>query len=292
MKSPIFTGTCTAIVTPFSQGAVNLAVLDALIDRQLAAKVNALVICGTTGEAATLRDEEKLTLIQHAVRYVDGRCKILAGTGTNDTAHAIRLSQMAQACGADGLLVVTPYYNKTTQAGLIGHFTAIADSVSIPMVLYHVPSRTAMEISLDTYAALAQHPNINGVKEASGDLAQIARVRGVCGDALHIWSGCDEHVVSMMALGARGVISVCSNLEPQKIVRMVSACLSGDFSAASAMQIGLMPLIDALFCEVNPIPIKAALQLKGFDVGDCRAPLCPIGQPALERLRQALQKTQ
>ena len=288
MKSPVFTGTCTALVTPFSGGAVNLSMLDRLIDRQLAAKVSALVICGTTGEAASLRDEEKLTLIQHAVRYVDGRCKILAGTGTNDTAHAIRLSQMGEACGADALLVVTPYYNKTTQAGLANHFTAIADSVSIPVVLYNVPSRTGMDIALDTYRALAGHPNINGVKEASGKLAQTARIRGACGDALHIWSGCDEHVAAMMALGAKGVISVCSNLVPQRMVQLVNACLSGDFAAAGAQQVALMPLIDALFAEVNPIPIKAALQEQGLDVGPCRAPLSAIGEAALARLRAAI----
>lgn len=222
------------------------------------------------------------------VRYVDGRCKVIAGSGTNDTAHAKRLSQMAEACGADGLLVVTPYYNKTTQTGLIRHFTDIADSVHIPVIVYHVPSRTGQELTLDTCKVLSQHPRINGIKEASGNLAQVVRLRGVCGDDLHIWSGCDEQTVAMMALGAKGVISVCSNLLPQDMVRLTGACLSGDFAAAAQLQIALMPVLDALFTEVNPIPIKAALELQGYAVGPCRPPLCPIGDAALEKLTAIL----
>lgn len=288
MKFPLFTGVCTAVVTPFYGNGLALSVMDELIDRQLAAKVSALVVCGTTGEAPTLCDDEKLTLIQHVVRHVAGRCKVIAGTGTNDTAHAIRLSQMAEACGADGLLVVTPYYNKTTQNGLIQHYTAIADSVRIPVIVYHVPGRTGQAMTIETCKKLSEHPLINGIKEASGDLAQIVRLRGACGDDLYIWSGCDEHTTACMALGAKGVISVCSNIIPREMVRMAGRCLAGDIPAAAAEQIKLMPLIDALFSEVNPIPVKAALQLQGFDVGPCRAPLCSIGEAALNRLKAVL----
>lgn len=288
MKSPLFTGVCTAIVTPFDGDNLNFPVFDQLIDRQLAARVSAITVCGTTGEAAAMSSDEKLLLIQHAVSYADHRCKIIAGTGSNYTKEAIRMSRMAEAYGADGLLVVTPYYNKTSQAGLIRHYEAIADSVSIPIIVYNVPSRTGMHITADTYEVLSRHPNINGVKEASSDLPLISRIRNRCGDDFNIWSGNDDTTVAMMALGAKGVISTSSNLIPKEFVKMCNACLSCDYTAGAKMQNDLMPIIDALFCEVNPMPIKTALRLCGYDVGPCRAPLCDLSPKNLELLEKSL----
>ncbi len=288
MKAPLFTGTCTALITPFANDTICFPMLDRLIDRQLAAGIRAIVFCGTTGEAAALSPEEKLLLLQHAVSYINHRCKVIAGTGSNCTKEAIRLSQMAEACDVDGLLVVTPYYNKTTQSGLISHYKAIADSVHLPIILYNVPSRTGMHISLDAYEALCQHPNIHGVKEASCDLPQVSRIRNRCGDHLHIWSGSDETTVAMMALGAKGVISTTSNLTPRAFVQMCDACTLGDYERAGKMQNDLMPLIDAMFCEVNPIPIKAALRLQGLDPGPCRPPLCSLSEVHLHMLENLL----
>ena len=288
MKPPLFTGVCTAIVTPFDGDDINFSVFDQLIDRQLAARVSAITVCGTTGEAAAMSSDEKLMLIQHAVSYADHRCKIIAGTGSNYTKEAIRMSRMAEAYGADGLLVVTPYYNKTSQAGLIRHYEAIADSVSIPIIVYNVPSRTGMHITAETYEVLSRHPNINGVKEASTDLPLISRIRNRCGDVFNIWSGNDDTIVAMMALGAKGVISTTSNLIPKEFVRMCTACLSCDFSSAAKQQNDLMPLIDAMFCDVNPMPIKTALRLQGIDAGKCRAPLCELSPKNLELLESSL----
>lgn len=288
MKQPLFTGACTALVTPFEGEDLSLTALDALLDRQLAAKVSAVVIAGTTGECATLTDEEKLSLLQHTVRYVQGRCKVILGTGSNCTRSTVHLSRMAEAYGADGVLVVTPYYNKTTQDGLISHYLAIAESVRLPLIVYNVPSRTGMSITSESYRKLAEHPNINGVKEASGNTGLIARVLHECGDSLYVWSGNDEQTVSMMAIGAKGVISTVSNLIPAEITRMTSACLSGDFSLAGKMQTDQIPLIDALFREVNPIPVKTALRLLGYRVGNCRMPLGELREDTLQQLRQAM----
>lgn len=288
MKAPLFTGVCTAIVTPFDGDELNFPLLDRLIDRQLAARVSAITVCGTTGEAAAMTVDEKLMLIQHAISYTDHRCKIIAGTGTNYTKDAIRMSRMAEAYGADGLLVVTPYYNKTSQAGLIRHYEAIADSVNIPIIVYNVPSRTGMRITAETYEVLSRHPNINGVKEASYDLPLISRIRNRCGDDFNIWSGNDDTTVAMMALGAKGVISTTSNLIPKEFVQMCSACLSGDFAAAAKQQNDLMPIIDAMFCDVNPMPVKAALRLWGIDAGKCRAPLCDLSPQSLALVENCL----
>ena len=278
MKTPLFAGVCTALVTPFTKDTIDFEMLDRLIDRQLNARVSAIAVCGTTGEAATMSIEEKMMLIQHTVRYIAGRCKVIAGTGTNNTADAIRMSRMAQAYGADGLLVVTPYYNKTSQAGLVRHYAAIAQSVSLPIIAYHVPARTGMHIAVETYEALSQIPNLNGIKEASGDLPTVSRIRNRCGDALHIWSGNDDTTVAMMALGAKGVISTTANLLPKQFVQMCNACLSGNTALGASLQNSLMPVIDAMFCEVNPMPLKAALQLAGFAVGDCRPPLWEVSE--------------
>lgn len=273
MKTPLFTGTCTAIVTPFTGSEVSLKEFDRLLDAQLDAGVSAIVVCGTTGEAATLSDEEKLLLISHAVTHVKGRCKIIAGTGSNDTAHAVHLSKMAQSYGADGLLVVTPYYNKTSQTGLLRHYAAISEAVSLPVIVYHIPSRTGLHIQLETYQALVELPNINGVKEASSDLPLVSRILAACGDRLNIWAGNDDQIVAMMSLGAKGVISTLSNVAPKTVVRMTNACLTSDYVTAARLQNESMALIDALFSQINPLPVKLALQQMGYAVGDCRLPL-------------------
>lgn len=236
-------------------------------------------------------DTEKLDLIGHTVDYVQGRCKVLAGTGSNCTAHAITLSKEAEKLGADGLLLVSPYYNKATEAGLIAHYTAIGDQVQIPCIVYNVPSRTGVNIPVSVYKALAQHPNFCGVKEASGDVVKIARIRQACGPEFSVWSGNDDEVVPVMALGGHGIISVVSNLYPETMVRLASLCMAGRYREAANLQAALMPAIDALFCEVNPVPIKAALRLTGLDVGHCRLPLTDPTPEHLELLKQVVGAT-
>ncbi len=288
MKQPVFTGTCTAVVTPFTDRGVNYDVLAALLDRQLAAGVEAVVLCGTTGEAAAMTEAEQLAVIRWGADYLRGRMTVIAGTGSNCTTHAVDLSRAAEEAGADAVLVVTPYYNKATPRGLILHYTAVADAVGIPVIAYNVPSRTGVDLPLSVCEALSAHPNINGVKEASGDLAKISRILGRFGEDFHVWSGNDDQNVPILSLGGQGVISVLSNVCPGEVHDMVSAAHRGDFRAAAAEQNRLMPLIDALFCEVNPIPVKAALDLLGFDVGTPRLPLCPMEPEHLSRLRAAL----
>ena len=288
MKQPIFTGVATALVTPFRDGAVDLATFDRLLDAQLAAGIDALVICGTTGEGSTLSTTEQLTLIAHAIRYVSGRCKVIAGCGTNDTSHALELSQTASAMGADGLLLVTPYYNKCTQDGLLAHYLTIADAVTCPIIAYSVPGRTGMDISVETCVRLSQHPNINGIKEAGGDTSKAARILNECGGDFFLWSGNDDQISPLIALGARGVISVLSNVRPRETMSLTHAALNGDQQTAGRLQCELMPLIDALFCEVNPIPVKRALELEGFPVGAPRLPLTPLSDANLPRLAAAL----
>ena len=288
MKQPVFTGTCTAVVTPFTDCGVNYDVLAALLDRQLAAGAEAVVLCGTTGEAAAMTEAEQLAVIRRGADYLRGRMTVIAGTGSNCTAHAVDLSRAAEEAGADAVLVVTPYYNKATPRGLILHYTAVADAVGIPVIAYNVPSRTGVDLPLSVCEALSAHPNINGVKEASGDLAKISRILGRFGEDFHVWSGNDDQNVPILSLGGQGVISVLSNVCPGEVHDMVSAAHRGDFRAAAAEQNRLMPLIDALFCEVNPIPVKAALDLLGFDVGTPRLPLCPMEPEHLARLRAAL----
>ena len=283
---PLFQGACTALVTPFRLDFVHTEAYDQLLDRQMKAGIAALVVCGTTGESATMSDTERLDLIGHTVDYVRGRCKVIAGTGSNHTAHAVTLSKEAEKLGADGLLLVSPYYNKATEAGLIAHYTAIADQVHIPCIAYNVPSRTGVDIPVSVYRALAAHPNFCGVKEAGGDVGKIARIRQACGPEFFIWSGNDDQTVPVMALGGLGVISVLSNLYPETVVRLPGLCLAGRYREAANLQAALMPVIDALFCEVNPIPVKAALRLAGLDVGHCRLPLTDPTPEHLELLRR------
>ena len=276
MKKPLFNGVCTAQVTPFKDGKINYPMLATLIDRQIAAGVDAIVVSGTTGESAALAVPEKRELVGWAVDYVHGRCTVIAGTGTNATHDAIELSKMGEECGADGLLIVTPYYNKTTQQGLIEHYTAIAECVSLPIIVYNVPSRTGMTITLETYKELSKLPNINGVKEASADIPLVSRIMNECQGDLNVWSGNDDTTVAFMALGAAGVISTTSNIVPERFVEMCRACLDQDFRKAAALQNSMMPLTDAMFCEINPMPVKTALRMAGFPVGPCRRPLCEI----------------
>ena len=288
MKHPLFSGVCTALVTPFLKDTVNYPMLEQLLRRQYDAGIRALVICGTTGESATLTDEEKLTMFRYAKKSGPEDLRIIAGTGSNSTAHAIALSQAAQDAGADGLLVVSPYYNKATPEGLYLHYAAIASSVQIPVILYNVPSRTGVDIPVEVYRRLSQIPNIAGVKEASSDIRKIARIRSQCPDHFTVWCGNDDLAVAAMALGAKGLISVVSNIEPEITGSMIGAALDGDFDTATALQLSLLPLIDALFQEVNPIPVKAAMAMIGYDCGGCRMPLCGPSENTAALLKDLL----
>ncbi len=289
MKQPIFEGVATALVTPFKSGTVDYAKLEQLLELQLDAGIDAVVVCGTTGEAATMQTHEQLGVIAHTASYVRGRCKVIAGTGSNDTAHCMELSRMAAAAGADALLVVTPYYNKCTQSGLIAHYSAVADAVHIPVIAYNVPSRTGVDISVDTCAILAEHPNINGIKEASAHVCKTARIIGACGEDFFVWSGNDDEAVPLMSIGAKGLISVLSNLRPKQTMDMIHCCLQGNYLRAGKLQVELMDLIDCLFCEVNPIPIKQAMNLEGLDVGLPRLPLTPLSEANLTRMKTILE---
>lgn len=289
MRTPVFTGSCPALVTPFDQnGAINYDAFGKLIDAQIEAGVDAVCVCGTTGESATMSIREHIAAVEFCVKRVNHRVKVIAGAGSNDTSAAVYLSQHAQDSGADALLHVTPYYNKASQTGLIRHYEYIAERVDLPIILYNVPSRTGVSFTAETYRVLSQNPKINGVKEASGNFSLLAHTRFLCGDDFYIWSGNDDQVVPMMALGAKGVISVASNLIPQVMVKMARLCLDNDFEAASKLQIKYMDLIDALFLEVNPIPIKAALNLAGMEVGGLRLPLCGMSEQNLETLRRSM----
>ena len=286
MKQPVFEGVATALVTPFHDGTLDIPTLQKLIDFQIANGVSAIVICGTTGEAATMTQAEQLSAISNAVQHAAGRCKIIAGTGSNSTAHALETSRLAAAIGVDAVLVVTPYYNKCTQSGLISHYTAIADAIPVPVIAYNVPSRTGVNISVETYCTLADHPNINGVKEAAAGISKIARTLDICGDRFYVWSGNDDEAVPALSVGAKGLISVLSNVRPAQTVDMVKSALRGDFARAGRLQVDLMKLIDALFSEVNPIPVKEAMRMIGMDAGLPRLPLTRL----TEQKREVLQK--
>lgn len=287
-KVPIFKGSCTAIVTPFCDGGIDYDMMARLIDYQYDNGTAAIVVCGTTGENATMSAYEHEKLIDTVCILNDGRMKIIAGVGSNDTNKALHFARCALRSGADGILMVTPYYNKSTQRGIIEHFTYVADRVDLPMIVYNVPSRTSVSISLETYIALSKHPNINGVKEASGDFSLFSLVRAECGDDLNIWSGNDDNTVPMMSLGALGVISVASNVVPGAVAKMCSLCLDGDFDAARKMHFKYARLFKDLFIETNPIPVKAAMKMAGFDCGPLRLPLVDISDGHLDRLRETM----
>ena len=288
MKKPVFTGACTALVTPFLGEAVNYPMLEQLLRRQLEAGIRAIVLCGTTGESATLSDAEKLAIIRRARAFLRDRCTVIAGTGSNETEHAVSLSRLAQEAGADALLVVTPYYNKATPEGLVVHYTAIAAAVHIPVIVYNVPSRTGVDMPVEVCRELAKIPNIAGIKEASPDISKIARLRAECPPEFTIWSGNDDQATAVMALGGAGAISVVSNLFPEEVQSMAMAALDGDFDTASDLQLKLLPLIRALFREVNPIPVKAAMKRLGYDCGSCRLPLTPPSRETAEILKKLL----
>lgn len=284
MKNTIFTGVCTALVTPFLGDRINYPLVEQLLRRQVEAGVNAVVLSGTTGEAPTLSDEEKIALFKRAKEFSGNSCTIIAGTGSNSTSHAIELSQAAEDAGADALLVVSPYYNKGNPDGIFSHFLSIAHAVSIPIIVYNVPSRTGVDIPVSVYKRLSGIPNIAGVKEASTDITKIAKIRAACGENFIIWSGNDDQIVPVMSLGGQGVISVFSNICPVETTAMAQAALAGDFDTAAALQCQLMPLIELLFKEVNPIPIKYAMRYIGFDCGGCRLPLGQISPETKKRL--------
>jgi len=288
MKKLFFSGACTALVTPFLNGKVNYPMLEQLLKRQLDAGIKAIVVCGTTGEAPTLSDSEKIEIFRRAKKYVGDKCKIIAGTGSNDTEHTIALSKAAEDVGADALLVVSPYYNKATSDGLVAHYSAVAGAVHIPVIVYNVPSRTGLDIPVNVYQCLSIIPNIAGVKEASPDISKIAKIRATCPPDFTIWSGNDDQAVAVMALGGKGIISVLSNILPSETQAMALAALDGDFDTASDLQIKLLPLINLLFSEVNPIPVKAALKLLGYDCGECRLPLTPMSRDNYEQLKKVL----
>ena len=288
MKKVIFRGAGVAIVTPFTADGINFPEFGRLIDDQIAHGTDAIIVAGTTGEAATMNDAEHKEAIKFTVDRVKKRVPVIAGTGSNDTSYAIHLSQYAERAGADGLLLVTPYYNKCTQKGLVAHFQAIADSVNIPCILYDVPSRTGVSIKLTTYVELAKHPNIVAVKEANGDLSSILRLRHACGDELAVYSGNDDQIVPILSLGGQGVISVLSNVAPQATHDMCQLYFDGDVEKARDLQIAYTDLIDALFSEVNPIPVKTAMRLIGWAAGPLRSPLSEMEPEHVEQLKSAL----
>lgn len=288
MKKVIFRGAGVAIVTPFTADGINFPEFGRLIDDQIAHGTDAIIVAGTTGEAATMNDAEHKEAIKFTVDRVKKRVPVIAGTGSNDTSYAIHLSQYAERAGADGLLLVTPYYNKCTQKGLVAHFQAIADSVNIPCILYDVPSRTGISIKLTTYVELAKHPNIVAVKEANGDLSSILRLRHACGDELAVYSGNDDQIVPILSLGGQGVISVLSNVAPQATHDMCQLYFDGDVEKARDLQIAYTDLIDALFSEVNPIPVKTAMRLIGWAAGPLRPPLSEMEPEHVEQLKSAL----
>ena len=288
MKEPVFLGTATALVTPFDRDGVDFKSLDQLLKKQLDARIPALVLCGTTGEGSTLSKEEKAQIWMHCVHYTDGACKIIAGIGSNSTQSATELAQTAERCGVDGLLAVTPYYNKCTQEGLIEHYLTIAKASSLPLITYNVPSRTGLSMSTETCRALSTHPKINGIKDAGGNISQTA---GLCAlPNSYVWSGNDDQIVPVMSLGGCGVISVLSNLCPEAVKTITDLCMGEQYKRAAKLQLQYLPLIEALFCEVNPIPIKAALASQGLCKDLLRLPLTPLSALSREKLFYAMER--
>ena len=290
MKKILFKGCGTAISTPFDENGVNLKEFEKLIENQIQNKVDAIIVCGTTGESSTMTTEEKKQAIECAVKTANGRIPIIAGTGGNNTKQVIENSKLAESLGVDGLLIVTPYYNKCTQKGLVEHYKVIAQSVSLPIILYSVPSRTGVNIEPRTCLELSKIENIVAIKEASGNISQVAEIAHLCGDDLHIYSGNDDQILPILSLGGLGVISVLSNLEPQYTHNIVQNFFEGNITLATQMQLNALPLIKALFSEVNPIPVKAALNIQGYNFGTPRLPLTPMTAEKMEVLKQALNK--
>ncbi len=289
MKNPIFKGAATALVTPMNDdGSVNFKKIEELVNWQIESGIDALVICGTTGEKSTLRYDEHLKVIEVAAKTTQKRVPIIAGTGSNDTVYSVELCNDAEKLGANAFLMVAPYYNKTSQRGLVAHYNYIADRVGKPIILYNVPSRTGVAIKPETYKELSLHPNIFATKEANGDISSVAETVYNCGENLSIYSGNDDQIIPIMSLGGLGVISVLSNILPLETHQMCKAMLNGDTEAAAKMQIKYTGLIKALFSDVNPIPVKAAMNLMGMNVGPCRLPLFPMTDLALSNLKEKL----
>ena len=290
MKKTIFKGCGTAIATPFTEDGVNFDEFGKLLEDQIANEVDAIIVCGTTGESATMSEEEKKEVIKFAIDKINKRTKVVIGTGSNNTSSAIKMSKYAEEAGADALLVVTPYYNKTTQKGLVAHYKAIAESVSLPIIMYSVPSRTGVNITPETCLELSKIENIVAIKEASGNISQVAKIASLCKDNLDIYSGNDDQVIPLLSLGGKGVISVLSNVMPKYTHEMVHKYLDGDVKEASKMQLDVLDLIDALFCEVNPIPVKYALNLMGYNFGKPRMPLIELSDSNKEKLEEIMKK--
>lgn len=288
MKLPVFTGSGVALATPFTSAGVDFPALKKLVDFQINNGTDAIIVCGTTGEATTMTHEEKMQAIETVVEHTNGRVPVIAGSGANSTETAVHSSKEIGKTGVDGLLVVTPYYNKATPKGLIRHYTAVADAVLKPVILYNVPARTGVRCTAEVYAALAKHPNIVGVKEASSDLALVQRTRRTCPEDFYIWSGDDAETAPIMLLGGSGVISVAANVVPQEMHQLTASCLSGDFVSAGKLQLRLRKLCEALFWEVNPIPVKTAMSMMGFCQERFRLPMCEMEEENRARLRTVL----
>ena len=290
MKKTVFTGMATAIVTPMTATGIDYEALGRFIEFQIGNGINAIVVMGTTGENATIEPEDQTAVIRYTVEKVAKRVPVIAGTGTNNTEHVLHNTKNACEAGADAVLVVTPYYNKATQNGLIRHFTMVADASTVPVILYNVPSRTGCNLLPKSVAVLAEHPNIVGIKEATGNMAQMVEIMHLCGDKIDVYSGEDALTVAMMAMGGKGTISVLSNVAPKEAVAMTDACIAGDYAAAAKMQCDLLPLINALFSEVNPIPAKAGVSALGFGEEHLRMPLTPMEDAARAKLYAEMRK--
>jgi len=284
----LFRGSGVAIITPFNEGGVDFQKLGELLDWHVESGTDAIIICGTTGEATTMSDEEKKAAYKYTVDKIAGRLPVIAGTGSNDTRHSIELSRYAESVGCNGVLCVTPYYNKTTQKGLVAHYTAIADSINIPVIIYNVPGRTGLNVNADTLRTLSKHKNIAGVKEASGNISQIVEIGRFCDENFCMYSGNDDQVVPLLSVGGIGVISVVANIAPREMHDMVISFLEGDWKRAMELQLSIKSLNDALFCEVNPIPVKTAMNLLGYKVGSLRLPLVDMTEKNLEYLKKEL----
>lgn len=290
MKNTVFTGMATAVVTPMTETGIDYEALGRFLEFQIESGINAIVVMGTTGENATIEPEDQKKVIRYTVEKVAGRIPVIAGTGTNNTEHVLANTRNACEVGADAILVVTPYYNKATQNGLIRHFTTIADASTVPVILYNVPGRTGVNLLPKTVAKLAEHPNIAAIKEATGNMAQMVELQALCGDKLDIYSGEDALTVPMMAMGAAGTISVLSNVAPRESVAMADACKAGDYQTAAQWQCKLLPLINALFSEVNPIPVKAAVSAMGYGKEILRLPLTPMEDDNRANLYEQMRK--
>ena len=288
MKKIIFKGCGTAISTPFTNDGVNFDEFGKLIEFQISEGVDSIIVCGTTGESSTMTEKEKKDTIKYAIDKVNGRIPVIAGTGSNNTASAIEMSKYAESVGADALLVVTPYYNKTTQSGLVAHYKAIAESTSLPIIVYSVSSRTGVNITAETCVELSKIPNIVAIKEASGNISQVAKIAALCGDDLHIYSGNDDQIIPVLSLGGLGVISVLSNVAPKYTHDMVQNFFDGNIEKATKMQLDALDLVNSLFCEVNPIPVKEALNIVGYNYGTPRLPLVKLSEKESERLNKSL----